>query len=138
MSKKVLNESTRDCTIHMGKAIHRIFVKEKNPKTIRKIKYLIERKTIDFDSNSLQTEKANAFPFREFSFSAVFSIIQIFNGHFKPFLVLIVWVTVRMKVFAGLILDWELLFLYIYFILIGAQFEFYLILNIDWKWFKFF
>ena len=67
MPRKELNEATRNCTIHRGKTIHRIQFKKK-PTFIRKIKYLIERKAIDFDFNSLQAEKANAF-----------SILRIFN-----------------------------------------------------------
>ena len=36
-------------------------IQEKNPGFIKEIKYLIKRKTIDLDFNSLQAEKTNAF-----------------------------------------------------------------------------
>ena len=60
MPRKELNEATRDCTIHMGKAIHRIQLKKRTQRLLEK-SISNRKETIDFDSNSLQTEKANAF-----------------------------------------------------------------------------
>ena len=59
--KKKTERSNKRLHYSHGQSNSQNSIKEKNPKTIRKIKYLIESKTIDFDSNSLQTEKANAF-----------------------------------------------------------------------------
>ena len=89
--------------------------REKKLIFIREMKYLIERITIDFNFNSLQAEKANAFSILRIFFWAVFVLIPLFNGYFKQFLVLLVWVTVWMQVFAGSILDGELLLYIILF-----------------------
>ena len=38
MPRKELNEATRDCTIHLAKAVHGIQFKKKAPRAIREIK----------------------------------------------------------------------------------------------------
>ena len=43
MPRKELNEATRDCTIHMGKAIHRIQFKKRAPRAIREIRKFAEK-----------------------------------------------------------------------------------------------
>ena len=43
MPRKELNEATRDCTIHLGKAIHKIQFKKRAPRAIREIKKFAEK-----------------------------------------------------------------------------------------------